>query len=147
MTWNNPHPVCFGNRIEVISKIFRSWYCKSRLISLSQFQPAAVLSVISVSPLCPDACRELLTDKSYNLTLGDHFAKHRHGLQSGAVPSTVAKLELTLVYSELGSTTYRIHHLHTALTDLNLEHRHKHTSHTDKILLNPSCIDVTNLNP
>lgn len=61
------------------------------------------------------------------ITLGDHLAKHWHGLQSGAVPSTVAKLELTLIYGQLGSTTYRIHHLHTALTDLNLEHQCKHT--------------------
>lgn len=59
----------------------------------------------------------------YNLTLGDHFAKHRHGLQSGAVPSAVAKLKLTFIYSQLGSTTHCIHHLHTALTDLNLEQR------------------------
>lgn len=57
----------------------------------------------------------------YNLTLGDHFAEHRHCLQSGAVPSAVAKLKLTLVYGELGSTTHSIHHLHAALTDLNLE--------------------------
>lgn len=60
----------------------------------------------------------------YNLTLGDHFAKHRHGLQCGAVPPTVAKLELTLVYSQLSTTAHSIHHLHTALTYLNLEQRH-----------------------
>ena len=59
-----------------------------------------------------------------SLTLGDHFAKHRHRLERGAVPSTVPKLKLTLVYRQLGSTTHRIHHLHTALTDLNLEHKH-----------------------
>lgn len=76
--------------------------------------------------MCPDACRKLETGITavYDLTLGDHFAKHRHVLQSGAVPSTVAKLELTLVYSQLGSTTHRIHHLHTALTDLDLQQRH-----------------------
>lgn len=55
------------------------------------------------------------------LTLRDHFPEHRQGLQSGAVPSSVAKLKLTLVYGQLGSEPYRIHHLHTALTDLNLE--------------------------
>lgn len=67
-------------------------------------------------------CLQGLADRKVsNLTLGDHFAKHRHGLQSGAVPSAVAKLELTLVYGQLGSTAHGIHHLHTALTDLNLE--------------------------
>lgn len=32
-------------------------------------------------------------------TLGDGFAEHRQSLQRGAVPSAVAKLELTLVDS------------------------------------------------
>lgn len=85
-----------------------------------------MLSVITVSLLCSDDCRQIVTGIAavYNITLGDHFAEHRHGLQSGAVPSTSAKLELTLIYSQLGSMTHCIHHLHTALTNLNLEQRH-----------------------
>ena len=87
------------------------------------------LSVIQASPPCPHACREIfINGEVCKLTLGDHLAKHRHGLQSGAVPSTVAKLELTLVYGQLGSPTHRIHHLHTALTDLNLERKHTGTT-------------------
>ncbi len=124
MVWNNPHHISFGNSFEVISNIFKRKQVE-KLTDLLVLVSALLLCVISVPRLCADACRELLTGIAavYNLTLGDHFAKHRHGLQSGAVPSTVAKLELTLVYSQLGSTTHRIHHLHTALTDLNLEHR------------------------
>ena len=71
-----------------------------------------------MSPVCPDARWQLTVPSE--LTLRDHFAKHRHGLQSGTVPTAVAKLELTLVYRQLGATAHRIHHLHTALTDLNL---------------------------
>lgn len=62
---------------------------------------------------------------SCSLTLGHHFAKHWHGLQSGAVPSTVAKLKLTLVYGQLGSATHGVHHLHAALTDLHLKEDQK----------------------
>lgn len=98
-------------------------------MSLLHCQSAAALSVTRVSRPCPDACGEIfISGEEYKLTLGDHLAKHRHGLQSGAVPSTVAKLELTLVYSQLGSPTHRIHHLHTALTDLNLERKHTGTT-------------------
>lgn len=67
-----------------------------------------------------------------SLTLGHHFAKHWHGLQSGAVPSTVAKLKLTLVYGQLGSATHGVHHLHAALTDLHLKEGKKQKKNKKK---------------
>lgn len=70
---------------------------------------------------------------SCGLTLGHHFAKHWHGLQSGAVPPTVAKLKLTLVYSQLGSATHCVHHLHTALTDLHLKEAQETNKQTKKL--------------
>lgn len=91
----------------------------------------------SVSPVGPDA-RWQLTVQS-GLTLRDHFAKHRHGLQSGTIPSPVAKLELALVYRQLGSAAHCIHHLHAALTDLNL------STHTGATLTTEMAIERAQL--
>lgn len=78
----------------------------------------AACFLLSVINACPDACGQLAVQSG--LTLRDHFAKYRHGLQSGTIPTAVAELELALVYRQLGATTHRIHHLHAALADLNL---------------------------
>lgn len=130
MKWDNPHQISFWNSPEWYQSIYIVW----GLDMLAGRK--SVLASVSFGAVWHISIFFLMTRLATmsNLTLGDHFAKHRHGLQSGAVPSTVAKLELTLIYSQLCSTAHRIHHLHAALTDLNLEQKHTGaTSATDTL--------------
>ena len=65
-------------------------------------------------------CQSLLQGKTDWLTGLDDASEDGGGVDSGAVPTSMAELVLTLVDGVDSSRLDRIHHVHVVLTDLTL---------------------------